>query len=363
MWRYVDHLPVDAANAVSLGEGMTPLLEAPRIQREIDVGRLLIKDESRNPTWSFKDRLASVAISAARQIGAKLIATSSSGNAGAAAAAYAARANLPCIVVTFQGAAGPLVAQMRSYGAMVLTVANKADRWTLLEAGIRRLNWFPTSPFFGPVVGSNPLGIEGYKTIAYEIAEQLDWVLPDWFVLPVCYGDALYGVAKGFTDMKRWGWTKTIPRLVAAEIYGSLSQALAAGKDTIADMPKTHDTIALSIGATRSTFQAVDALRRTDGVATVVSNDELKYWQQRLARQEGLYAEASSVAPFAAIAQLRRKGIMAPNATVATLLTAGGLKDTDVTTRDLPELPVVSSELDAAMDTLQNVYGFDARTH
>jgi len=89
-------------------------------------------------------------------------------------AAYAARAGLPCVVFTFQGAAGPMVTQMRAYGAMVLAVHEKADRWTLLEAGVRQLGWFPTSPFFAPAVGSNPFGIEGYKTLVYEIVEQLD---------------------------------------------------------------------------------------------------------------------------------------------------------------------------------------------
>ena len=127
---------------------------------------------------------------AARCFGARVIASSSSGNAGAAAAAYAARAGLPCVVFTFVGTAGPMVLQMQAYGALVVAVENKAHRWTLLEAGVRRFGWFPTSPFFGPVVGSNPYGIEGYKSLAYEIAEQLDWHVPDWIVLPVCYGDA-----------------------------------------------------------------------------------------------------------------------------------------------------------------------------
>jgi threonine synthase len=360
MWRYNEHLPVDAANIVTLGEGMTPLLRAEELGRQLDVGSLFIKDESRNPTWSFKDRLASVAVSAARQLGAKVIATSSSGNAGAAAAAYAARAGLPCVVVTFHGAAGPLMAQMRAYGAMVLSVPTKADRWTLLEAGIRRFRWFPTSPFFGPVVGSNPLGVEGYKTIAYEIAEQMNWMLPDWFALPVCYGDALYGITKGFLEMKAWGWTKSVPRVVAAEIYGSLSLALTSGADAVPDMPNTHETVAISISATQSTYQAIDALRRARGVAITVPEPDLVSWQRDLARHEGIYAEASSVAPFSAIAQLRARGIIARGESVVALVTASGLKDADVTTRGLAPPPSVIPELGSALDALRSHYGFDA---
>ena len=102
------------------------------------------------------------------------------------------------MVFTATGAVGPLVTQMRVYGATVVAVANKADRWPLMQHAVRTFGWFPTSPFFGPVVGSNPYGIEGYKTLAYEIAEQMDWQVPDCCVLPVCYGDALIGMWRGF---------------------------------------------------------------------------------------------------------------------------------------------------------------------
>ena len=148
MWRWDAFLPAAAADAVSLGEGDTPLLEAPNL----GLGDIWIKDESRNPTWSFKDRLASSVVTMARAQGARLIASSSSGNAGASAAAYAARAGLPCIVFTFKGAAGPLLTQMRAYGAMVLMVENKDDRWRLQSAGVRAFGWYSTSPFFGPVI-------------------------------------------------------------------------------------------------------------------------------------------------------------------------------------------------------------------
>ena len=237
LWRWAEALPVDEIDAVSLGEGNTPLVEVPRLARALGVGRLWVKDESRNPTWSFKDRLATVVVSFARRAGARVIASSSTGNAGAAVAAYAARAGLPCVVVTAAGAAGPMLAQMRAYGAMVLAVRDKADRWKLLEAGVRRYGWFPTSPFFGPVVGSNPYGIEGYKTLAYEIAEALDWRAPDWCTLPVCYGDALFGLWKGFEDLHGLGWVARRPRLIAAEIYGSLGRALVDGGDVVPDMP------------------------------------------------------------------------------------------------------------------------------
>jgi threonine synthase len=359
LWRWAEGLPVDAHDAVSLGEGGTPLLPLPRLAGALGVAALWVKDESRNPTWSFKDRLATVAVSTARRLGARVIASSSSGNAGAAVAAYAARAGLPCVVFTFTGAAGPMVTQMRAHGAMVLAVRDKADRWKLLEAGVRGRGWFPTSPFFAPAVGSNPYGIEGYKTLAYEVAEALGWRAPDWCVLPVCYGDALYGMWKGFDELARLGWIDAVPRLAAAEVYGSLGAALASGADAVPDMPKTRESLAASIGATRSTYQALHALRASGGAARTVGDDELLEFQARLA-SEGVYAEASSVAPLAAVRRLRRDGVMGAEASVVVVATAGGLKDPAATERRLPGVPVVPASLEAACDALRETYGFDA---
>jgi threonine synthase len=359
LWRWAPFLPVDASDAVSLGEGMTPLVPARRLGAELGA-RLFIKDESRNPTWSFKDRLATVAVSAARRLGARVIASSSSGNAGAAVAAYAAAAGLPCVVFTFQSAAGPMVTQMRAYGAMVLAVRDKADRWTLLEAGVRRFGWFPTSPFFAPVVGSNPLGLEGYKTLAYEICEQLGWQPPDWCVLPVCYGDALYGMWKGFDDLLRLGWIDRMPRLVAAEIYGSLTATLAAGGDSLVDMPKTHDSVASSLGATRGTYQALHAIRASKGAAIQISDDELLVWQAKLAATEGLYGEPSSLAALAAVERLRAGGVIDAGQTVVAVMTAGGLKDVAPMAQRQGAVPVVPPDIEAAVDALRTAYRFTA---
>ena len=150
------------------------------------------------------------------------------------------------------GSAGPLVTQMRAYGAMVVKVADKADRWRLQSLGVREFGWYPTSPFFGPVVGSNPYGMEAYKTIAYEIAEAFDWQPPDWCVLPVCYGDALYGMWKGFEELKALGWIDRVPRLVAAEVSGSLAAAMESGDAMPPESPRNAPSIATSIGACRA---------------------------------------------------------------------------------------------------------------
>jgi threonine synthase len=354
MWRWQSFLPALADDAVSLGEGNTPLLPAPAL----GLGDVWIKDESRNPTWSFKDRLASSALTMAKKFGAEVVASSSSGNAGAAAAAYAAKAGLPCVVFTFLGASPPLVAQMRAYGAMVVAVEDKADRWRLQSAGVRQLGWYPTSPFFGPVVGSNPYGMEGYKTIAFEVAEAFDWQPPDWCVLPVCYGDALFGMWKGFEELKALGWIERTPRLVAAEVSGSITAALASGEPMSPDRPRNAPSIATSIGASQGTVQAVEVLRRSGGTAVTIDNDELSRWVVTLGAREGIWPEPASAAPFAAIERLRASGVIEPDARVMALLTASGLKDMSVIDQTLPPAPVVKGNLDEVLKALRDVYGF-----
>jgi threonine synthase len=217
-----------------------------------------------------------------------------------------------------------------------------------MQYAVREFGWFPTSPFFGPVVGSNPYGIEGYKTLAYEIAEQMHWQVPDCCVLPVCYGDALLGMWRGFEEMQSFGWTDRVPKMMAAEIYGSLGAALKSGADTVPDMPQTHDTVAKSTTATRSTFQALHVLRRSGGVATTVSNESIMQWQQDLAGAEGLYIEPASAGTLAAVAQLKGSGHIKATDTVVTLLTASGLKDPDATASVQGQLVTVSGNIESA---------------
>lgn len=354
MWRWDAFLHASSTDAVTLGEGNTPLLPAP----SLGLGDVWIKDESRNPTWSFKDRLGSGALTMARTFGARVIASSSSGNAGAAAAAYAAKAGLPCVVLTFPGSSAALVLQMRAYGAMVVKVADKADRWRLQSAGVRELGWYPTSPFFGPVVGSNPYGMEGYKTIAYEVAEAFDWQSPDWCVLPVCYGDALYGMWKGFEELKALGWIDKVPRFVAAEVSGSLAQAMASGEAMPPEVGRNAPSIATSIGAAQATVQGLDVLRRSNGRAVTIGDEDLRRWVVTLAAREGLWPEASSAAPFAAIERLRADGTIKRHERCVALLTAAGLKDPDPIEQALPEPPLVNGGLTELLQALGNTYGF-----
>ena len=355
LWRYGDILPVSHSEAISLGEGCTPLLRLGSIGPQIGLDQLFGKDETRNPTWSFKDRLACIAVSVAKRMGAPAVVSSSTGNAGAAVAAYAAKADIPCVIFTASGVVGPLVIQMRVYGATVVSLARKEQRWPLVRHGVENFGWFPTSPFFGPVVGSNPYGIEGYKTLAYEVAEALNWQAPDCCVLPVCYGDALLGMWRGFEEMLALGWINKMPRMMAAEIYGSLAAALRNGGDALPDMPTTHDTLAKSTTATRSTYQALYVLRKSGGAATTVENHAIVEYQQKLARLEGLYVEPASAAAVAAVAQLRAAGEIRADEKVVALLTASGLKDPQATAAAQDELPSEGGDIESIFARLRKV--------
>lgn len=357
-WRYERFLPVSAEEAVSLGEGDTPLVRAENYGATIGLENLFLKDESRNPTWSHKDRLSTVAVSFARSMGTKILATSSSGNAGASLAAYAAKAGLPCIVLTFEGAAGPMVSQIRKYGAMVLQLSDKRDRWPMLCEGVRRFGWFATSPFAAPVVGSHPIGNEGYKTIAYEIYEQLAGKVPDWVVVPTAYGDIVAGIWRGFRDLVDAGISEKMPRMVAAEIYGSLEKTLASGADSLAIANRPFDTTAISIGTSQGAYQALKALRETNGAALSVDNTDLLRAQEELASFEGIFGELASVAPIAAVKKLRQSNKIKSSETVVCLLSASGLKDLDCSVDPHHHYPTADPGMDNAVRYLSEQYQF-----
>jgi len=330
MWRYHGMLPIEESAIVSLGEGLTPLSQATRLGAQLGVAKLLLKDESRNPTGSHKDRFSAVFASYAKQRGFSTIATASSGNAGASLAAYAAHAGLRCVVSTFKGGPAPMLAQIRAFAATVMPFEKKLDRWRFLAEGWERHGWLIASPFAAPVIGSHPIGIEGYKTIAFEIAEQLNGEDLQWCALPVCYGDALSGIWEGFRQAYDIGLIRRVPRLIAAEVYGSLEAALSSKSDRVPSMARQFDTAALSIGATQSSFQALRALRQSEGVACPVSNHRLVEIQKDLARLEGTFAELSAVAPLVAIDTLRKTGVIHPSDNVTAVITASGLKDFDI---------------------------------
>ena len=356
MWRYFECLPVGASYAVSLGEGGTPLTECPGLGTALGLPRLLLKNESSNPTWSYKDRLASVGLSWARASGRGGVVLSSSGNAGASAAAYAARAGLPALILTTRSFPAPMRGLMTSYGAMVVATEVPRDRWTLNRAVAAEWRWLPLSNMADPPAGSYPVAVEAYKTLAFEISQSLGWQVPDAVIAPVAYGDGLSGMWRGFQQLHELGITDRTPRMIAAEAYGSLAQALAGGFE----FPVATDgsgSLAYSAGASRSTWQALNAIRESKGTAIDVGNEEMLDAQAKTAKAEGLFVELSSAMTLAAARKLVASGQLSSEDRVVALITSGGLKDLGIG-RPAEEIPVVSPTLSDLNATLDQQFGF-----
>jgi threonine synthase len=358
MWRYAEFFPVDPALAVTLGEGMTPLICLPRLGRRLGLETLYLKDESQNPTWSFKDRMASVGATKAVELGTDTLAAASSGNGGAATGAYAARAGLRAVILTMTAMPASMYALMRAYGSLVLATASAADRGPLVRHGVEEHGWFPIQNFLDPPVGANAFAQEGCKAIGLEICEQLGWVAPDAIVLPITLADSLVGALRGFADLHALGIVERLPRMVGAELFGPLERSLAAGGDELLPVDG-RPTVAVSTASRSTAYQALDAVRASGGTSVAARDDaEVLEMQSLLAEEEGIFAEASGALSLVAVARLARAGALGPGEVVVAVNTSGGLKDFDLTAGERREIPLIEPTVDGLEAGLLEHYGY-----
>lgn len=355
LWRWGKLLPVDPGSRISLGEGQTPLIRLERLGDSIGLHNLYVKDESRGPTWSYKDRLCTVAVSKAVEEKAEIITVSSTGNHGAATAAYAARSGRPCVVFTTVSVPDVMKTLMQSFGAAVVALESAWDRWRLMRQMVKNYGWYPASGYQFPPIGSNPFGIEGYKTIAWETWQQLGQV-PDWVVVPTCYGDGLMGIWKGWRELRDLGMIDKTPAMIAAEVYGSLAETLSRHLDDPVEV-EIGPSPAFSINTPIGTHQSLLALRESRGTAEPVKDVDLIALQKKLAREEGLYAEAAAVAAVAAVERLRTAGKIKPDEVVVIILTSSGLKDPQATAASLPPVPKINPDVEELKKALRDTYG------
>lgn len=348
-------LPVPpTAKVVSLGEGRTPLLRLEGTGARYGMSALYVKDETRNPTWSYKDRLAAVAITKALADGADTVVVATTGNHGAATAAYAAAAGLRCVALTVASVPLTMKVLMQAYGAEVVALEHPRDRWSLMEQAVAEWGWVPISGFVDPPIGSNPFGIDGYKSIAYELFADLGDA-PDTVIVPTAYGDALTGIYRGFTDLQTLGLTTHVPKMVASEPLGPYAASLAA-TDDIPASTAPGSSVAFSIAGNIATHQGVAVLRASGGTAVVVDNDEDTIREQlAIASGEGLYLEAASVTALQAAQQLARDGLVGADDVVVAIGSSTGLKDIEATAARLSEVPVIEPTLQALAERMQRV--------
>jgi threonine synthase len=324
LWRYRELLPPVEA-PVTLGEGATALVPAERLAERVGLAALWIKDESRNPTWSFKDRAAAVGAAVARERGGAGLVVSSTGNAAAATSAYARRAGLPAVALVTRTIDPTMAGFLAAYGASMLATETKAERWTHMRRCVEEWGLFPNSNFADPPVGNSPWAVDGYKTIAFELWEALGRRAPDWVHLPVAYGDGLWGICKGFRELEALGLA-TVPRFGCGEIYGSLARAVAQGDEQVGVAAVDRDTVAFSIATAQSTYQALTAVRSSAGAVDQVSEDEVLDAHRLLVETEGLFVETAAAAGLAALLRQRRRGVVAADAECVLVSTSGGLK-------------------------------------
>ena len=319
----------DDANLVSLGEGFTPLLEAKTLAREFGLQRLWIKDEAQNPTGSFKDRGLSLAVSRPKSLGVKKVAIPSAGNAGGSLAAYAARAGIEAYVFMPKDTPAANQIEARQYGAHVTLVDGFInDCGRIIAERKAAEGWFDVSTL------KEPYRVEGKKTMGYEIAEQLNWTLPDVIIYPTGGGTGLIGMWKAFAEMEEMGWIGSKrPRMVSVQASGCapIVRAFNEGKDT-AEPWQNAKTVAsgLRVPQAVADFLMLQALRESNGTALSVSDDEMLAEIPRVGRAEGIFFCPEGAACIAALRRLMRQGWVNPSDEVLIFNTASGLKYLDV---------------------------------
>jgi threonine synthase len=349
VWRYSPLLPKNPGTpVVTLGEGDTPLVRASRVAEAMGLERVYVKDDSRNPTLSFKDRKSTVAISKAAEFGATGVVNMTAGNAGASVAAYASRAGIPAYIFTIDGISDSKLAKLLSYGARVFrTNAPTKELMTFVGDVAKRygmVNMTAASRF-------NPYVKEGSKTSIFEVFEQLGGSLPDWIFVPIGGGGNLAGIYKGLRELKLLGLIERFPRIVGvqgkdcAPVVEAFRLGLPPDQIPIIANPSTIAHSILDSWAPDGD-QALTAIRDSGGLAVGVSDEELLESMKTLSGREGLYLEPASAAPLAALGKLVGDGTMGADESVVLFATGSGSNQPDATIAAWGRPPTVELDLE-----------------
>ena len=343
IWRYRALLPIEDSSPVPpLTVGWTPIYDCPRLAGEFGVKQLLIKDDGRNPTCSFKDRPSALAVVKAREAGARVITTASSGNAGSALAGMCASVGMESVIFVPVYAPPAKIAQLQIYGSKVILVEGSYDDAfdLCLEAG-RRYGWYQRS------TGYNPFMTEGKKTAALEIGEQLNWEVPDKVFVGVGDGNIIGGLWKGFNDLHRLGFIDRLPQMVGVQAEGASAVVDAVNGDgTVRVGPAQTIADSINVGHPRDATRAIRAMRESGGYGVKVSDDEIIAAIGRLARSTGVFVEPAGAAPFAGFVRQCEMGAIKPGERVLLMLTGNGLKDIETARRAVGEPMRIRPDID-----------------
>jgi threonine synthase len=331
MWRYRELMPLlPGDEPVTLGEGFTPLVHARRLGATLGLDRLMIKDESLNPTNSFKARGLSAAISRAKALRAETVFLPTAGNAGNAAAAYAAAAGMKCEVFIPKDAKQPFVDECHLYGANVTLVDGLiTDAGRVASETAKPKGWYEVATF------REAGRAEGKKTMGYEIAEQMNWTLPDWIIYPTGGGTGMVGMWKAFAEMEEIGWLAAgqRPKMVTVQPDGCppIVSALDRGADTAGTWENAH-TVADGLRVPRAIadFLILRTIRESGGTAVSVSDQEMVADMKEIGRLEGISCAPEGAACLGAVRKLVAGGKIKKHETVVLFNTGGALKYLDL---------------------------------
>lgn len=326
LWRYREVLPVhDEANIVTLGEGWTPLLPAPRLGAKHGMKHLYIKDEAQNPTASFKARGMTAAVTMAKELGAKKVAAPSAGNAAGALAAYAARAGLEAYLFMPLDTPKACVIECREMGAQVTLMKGLiTDCGAEVARRKEAEGWFDVSTL------KEPYRVEGKKTLGYELAEQLNWTLPDAILYPTGGGTGLVGMWKAFDEMEKMGWIGSKrPRMYSVQADGCqpIVRAFNAGEKFAAEhLGAATRASGLRVPKAVGDFIMLDLLRKSGGGAIAISDEEMIACTREVGSAEGVFTAPEGGACYAALKHLLAAKTITPDETVVVFNTGSGLK-------------------------------------
>jgi threonine synthase len=354
LWKYLEFMPLDSEkNIVTMGEGGTPLVRASRLSKELGVENLYLKNETLNPSFSFKDRPCSLIVSKAVEDKSRTVALMSDGNNGAAAAAYAARAGLECYVFMPESAVPDKVTQILFYGAEVVLVDGFA-----LDAGILTLQACPRYGWANitQIKVGNPYPSEAHRSVSYEICEQLGWRAPDWLITPIASGDSIGCQWKGYREFQELGFVENTPRMVGVQGVGAdpVIQAFTQDREWYEVEPFEPDTIcdALVAGNVVGNW-ALNSLRESDGRAVSSTDEETLDAYRTLAEEEGIFVEPSSAVPLVGLKKLLDEGVIKRDETVVLVLTGAGTKLMEHATRSVTRPKSIKPTIEALDEKLK----------
>ena len=330
MWRYREIMPVEfKENIISLGEGWTPLVQANRLGGSLGFSNLYLKNESINPTGSFKDRGMSVAISKAKEFHLKNIAIPTAGNAGGSAAAYAAKAGQEAFIFMPNDTPKAFQVECDQYGAHVEMIDGLiSDCGKIVGERKEKEGWFDISTL------KEPYRVEGKKTMGYELAEQFNWDLPDVIIYPTGGGTGLIGMWKAFDEMETMGWIGSHrPKMISVQAKGCspIVDAFDQGLDCAQPFqnPKTS-ALGLRVPSAVGDFLILNSIRQSEGVALSVTDNELMTGTKQIGSSEGIFSAPEGGATVAALPKLLDRGIIKPNDRIVLFITGSGLKYVDL---------------------------------